>query len=85
MVVFWRLSCFAVSVRQAILTLEELNGLGIDFVRYQDGLDSGAAMFKFVAALAELERLSARELAWQVAIDSTIPQASEPSFSRLSP
>ncbi len=59
-VVVWRFDRFARSVKQLVLALEEFKSLGIDFVSYQEALDTstpmGKAMFTIIAAMAELER-----------------------------
>src|SRR5262249_13032570 len=59
-VVVFRFDRFARSVKQLVLALEEFRALGIDFVSYQEALDSsspmGKAMFTIIAAMAELER-----------------------------
>ncbi len=59
-VLVWRFDRFARSVKHLVLSLEEFNGLGIDFVSYQENLDTssplGKALFAIIAAMAELER-----------------------------
>ncbi len=64
-VVVWRFDRFARSVKQLVLALEEFRALGIDFISYQEALDSstpmGKAMFTIIAAMAELERSVIRE------------------------
>ncbi len=61
----WRFDRFARSVKQLVLALEEFRALGIDFISYQEALDSstpmGKAMFTIIAAMAELERSVIRE------------------------
>jgi DNA invertase Pin-like site-specific DNA recombinase len=64
-VVVWRFDRFARSVKQLVLALEEFRALGVDFISYQEALDSstpmGKAMFTIIAAMAELERSVIRE------------------------
>jgi len=59
-VLVWRFDRFARSVKHLVLSLEELRGLGIGFVSYQENVDTssplGQAIFTIVAAMAELER-----------------------------
>jgi DNA invertase Pin-like site-specific DNA recombinase len=59
-VVVWRFDRFARSVKQLVLALEEFRSLGIDFISYQEALDTstpmGKAMFTIIGAMAELER-----------------------------
>jgi hypothetical protein len=59
-VVVFRFDRFARSVKQLVLALEEFRSLGIDFISYQEALDTstpmGKAMFTIIAAVAELER-----------------------------
>ena len=64
-VVVYRFDRFARSVKQLVLALEEFRCLGIDFVSYQEALDTstpmGKAMFTIIAAMAELEHSVIRE------------------------
>jgi DNA invertase Pin-like site-specific DNA recombinase len=59
-VVCWRFDRFARSTRHLIQALEEFRHLGIEFISYQENIDTssplGKAMFTIVAAIAELER-----------------------------
>jgi DNA invertase Pin-like site-specific DNA recombinase len=59
-VIVWRFDRFARSVKQLVLALEEFRSLEIDFISYQEALDTstpmGKAMFTIIAAMAELER-----------------------------
>lgn len=65
-VLVWRFDRFARSTRHLILALEEFKNLGIDFVSYQENIDTssplGAAIFTIISAVAQLERdiISAR-------------------------
>ena len=64
-VVVFRFDRFARSVKQLVLALEEFRSLGIDFLSYQEALDTstpmGEAMFAIIAAMAQLERSIIRE------------------------
>jgi DNA invertase Pin-like site-specific DNA recombinase len=64
-VVVFRFDRFARSVKQLVLALEEFRSLGIDFISYQEALDTstpmGKAMFTIIAAMAELERSVIRD------------------------
>jgi DNA invertase Pin-like site-specific DNA recombinase len=64
-VVVFRFDRFARSVKQLVLALEEFRKLGIDFISYQEALDTstpmGEAMFAIIAAMAQLERSIIRE------------------------
>lgn len=59
-VLVWRFDRFARSVKQLVLALEEFRALGIEFISYQEALDTstpmGKTMFTIIAAMAELER-----------------------------
>ncbi len=59
-VVVYRFDRFARSSRHLIQALEEFKGLGIDFISYQENIDTssplGKAIFVIVGAMAELER-----------------------------
>ena len=59
-VLVWRFDRFARSVKHLVVALEEFKGLGIDFVSYQENIDTssalGQAIFTIVAAMAALER-----------------------------
>ena len=60
MVLVWRFDRFARSTKHLVTSLEEFQHLSIDFISYQENIDSssplGKAMFTIVAAIAELER-----------------------------
>jgi DNA invertase Pin-like site-specific DNA recombinase len=56
----WRFDRFARSTKHLISALDEFRHLGIEFISYQENIDTGSplgkAMFTIVAAMAELER-----------------------------
>ena len=56
----WRFDRFARSTRHLINALEEFKNLGIDFVSYQENIDTssplGSAIFTIISAVAQLER-----------------------------
>jgi len=60
MVLSWRFDRFARSTKHLILALEEFRNLGIDFVSYQENIDTGSplgsAIFTIISAVAQLER-----------------------------
>ena len=59
-VLVWRFDRFARSTKHLILALEEFRHLGIDFVSYQENIDTssplGSAIFTIISAVAQLER-----------------------------
>ncbi len=59
-VLVWRFDRFARSTKHLILALEEFRNLGIDFVSYQENIDTssplGGAIFVIISAVAQLER-----------------------------
>jgi DNA invertase Pin-like site-specific DNA recombinase len=59
-VLVWRFDRFARSTKHLINALEEFRHLGIDFISYQENIDTssplGKAIFTIVSAIAELER-----------------------------
>jgi len=59
-VLVWRFDRFARSTKHLILALEEFKNLGIDFVSYQENIDTssplGSAIFTIISAVAQLER-----------------------------
>src|SRR6185437_7302750 len=61
----WRFDRFARSLPHLVNTLEELRGLGVDFVSYQESIDTstpqGRMMFGVMASLAEFERSLIRD------------------------
>jgi DNA invertase Pin-like site-specific DNA recombinase len=64
-VVFWRFDRFARSTKHLLLALEEFRSLGIQFISYQENIDTssalGQALFTIVSAVAQLERDLIRE------------------------
>ncbi len=56
----WRFDRFARSTRHLINALEEFKNLGIDFVSFQENIDTssplGSAIFTIISAVAQLER-----------------------------
>lgn len=56
----WRFDRFARSTRMLVLALGEFRSLAIDFISYQENLDTsspmGEAMFTIISALSQLER-----------------------------
>ncbi len=59
-VMVWRFDRFARSTKHLLLALEEFRALGIQFISYQENIDTasplGQALFTIVAAVAQLER-----------------------------
>ena len=59
-VLVWRFDRFARSTKHLILALEEFKNLGIDFISYQENIDTssplGQAIFTIISAVAQLER-----------------------------
>ena len=59
-ILVWRFDRFARSTKHLITALEEFRHLGIDFISYQENIDTssplGKAIFTIVSAIAELER-----------------------------
>jgi hypothetical protein len=64
-ILVWRFDRFARSTKHLLLALEEFRSLGIQFISYQENLDTtsplGQALFTIVAAVAQLERDLIRE------------------------
>ena len=64
-VVVWRFDRFARSTKHLVLALEEFRSLGVQFISYQENIDTstplGQALFTIVAAVAQLERDLIRE------------------------
>jgi len=59
-VLVWRFDRFARSTKHLILALEEFRNLGIDFISYQENIDTssplGSAIFTIISAVGQLER-----------------------------
>lgn len=64
-VLVWRFDRFARSSRHLVSALEEFRSLGINFVSYNENIDTstpmGMAMFTIISAMAQLERDIIRE------------------------
>src|SRR6202162_395909 len=64
-IVVWRFDRFARSTKHLLLALEEFRSLGIQFISYQENIDTssalGQALFTIVSAVAQLERNLIRE------------------------
>ncbi len=64
-VLVWRFDRMARSTKHLILALEEFRNLGIDFVSFQENIDTssplGSAIFTIISAVAQLERDIIRE------------------------
>lgn len=65
LVMVWRFDRFARSSRHLALALDEFRALGIQFISYNENIDTstpmGQAMFSIIAAMAQLERDIIRE------------------------
>jgi DNA invertase Pin-like site-specific DNA recombinase len=64
-IVVWRFDRFARSTRHLLLALEEFRSLGIQFISYNENVDTssplGQALFTIISAVAQLERDLIRE------------------------
>ncbi len=64
-IVVWRFDRFARSTKHLLLALEDFRSLGIQFISYQENIDTssplGQALFTIVSAVAQLERDLIRE------------------------
>src|ERR1700730_4268146 len=64
-IIVWRFDRFARSTRHLLTALEEFRSLGIQFISYQENIDTssalGQALFTIVSAVAQLERDLIRE------------------------
>jgi DNA invertase Pin-like site-specific DNA recombinase len=64
-ILVWRFDRFARSTKHLLLSLEEFRSLGIQFISYQENIDTnsplGQALFTIVSAVAQLERDLIRE------------------------
>jgi DNA invertase Pin-like site-specific DNA recombinase len=60
MVLVWRFDRFARSTKHLVNALYEFRNLGIDFISYQENIDTssplGEAIFTIISAMAKLER-----------------------------
>jgi len=59
-ILVFRFDRFARSTRHLLLALEEFRGLGVQFISYQENIDTGTplgqAIFTIISAVAQLER-----------------------------
>lgn len=59
-ILVWRFDRFARSTKHLLLSLEEFRALGLQFISYQENIETGTplgqAVFVIVAAVAQLER-----------------------------
>jgi DNA invertase Pin-like site-specific DNA recombinase len=59
-IICWRFDRFARSTRHLLLALEEFRALGVQFISYQENIDTGTplgqAIFTIISAVAQLER-----------------------------
>jgi DNA invertase Pin-like site-specific DNA recombinase len=64
-IVVWRFDRFARSTKHLLAALDEFRSLGIQFISYQENMDTssplGQALFTIVSAVAQLERDLIRE------------------------
>jgi len=64
-VLVWRFDRFARSTTHLLLALDQFRNLGIDFVSYQENIDTssalGSAIFTIISAVAQLEKDIIRE------------------------
>jgi DNA invertase Pin-like site-specific DNA recombinase len=64
-IVVWRFDRFARSTKHLLTALEEFRSLGVQFISYQENIDTssalGQALFTIVSAVAQLERDLIRE------------------------
>jgi DNA invertase Pin-like site-specific DNA recombinase len=64
-IVVWRFDRFACSTKHLLFALEEFRSLGIQFISYQENIDTsnplGQALFTIVSAVAQLDRDLIRE------------------------
>jgi DNA invertase Pin-like site-specific DNA recombinase len=64
-VIVWRFDRFARSTKHLLLALEEFRSLGIQFISYQENIDTssplGQVLFTIISAVAQLERDLIRE------------------------
>jgi DNA invertase Pin-like site-specific DNA recombinase len=66
LIIAWRFDRFARSTKHLLLSLEEFRSLGIQFISYQENIDTssplGQALFTIISAVAQLE--------WDLIIDA---------------
>lgn len=59
-ILVWRFDRFARSTKHLLLALEEFRALGVQFISYQENIDTGTplgqAIFTIISAVAQLER-----------------------------
>jgi DNA invertase Pin-like site-specific DNA recombinase len=59
-IICWRFDRFARSTKHLLLALEEFRALGVQFISYQENIDTGTplgqAIFTIISAVAQLER-----------------------------
>jgi DNA invertase Pin-like site-specific DNA recombinase len=64
-IIVWRFDRFARSTKHLLTALEEFRALGVQFISYQENMDTssplGQALFTIVSAVAQLERDLIRE------------------------
>jgi DNA invertase Pin-like site-specific DNA recombinase len=64
-ILVWKFDRFARSTKHLLLALEEFRGIGVQFISYQENIDTtsplGQALFTIVSAVAQLERDLIRE------------------------
>jgi DNA invertase Pin-like site-specific DNA recombinase len=64
-IIVWRFDRFARSTKHLLNALEEFRSLGVQFISYQENMDTasplGQALFTIVSAVAQLERDLIRE------------------------
>src|SRR6202011_4272416 len=64
-IIVWRFDRFARSTKHLLTALEEFRALGVQFISYQENVDTstplGQALFTIVSAVAQLERDLIRE------------------------
>jgi len=65
LIIVWRFDRFARSTKHLLLSLEEFRSLGVQFISYNENIDTssplGQALFTIISAVAQLERDLIRE------------------------
>ncbi len=91
-VLVWRFDRLARSTKHLVLALEEFKNLGIDFISYQENIDTssplGAAIFTIIAGSNVLEDLEHSSASWSsrcFGIPSTCLPLLYAIFARLYP